>query len=462
MPQESPLPSQPHLTELPYHPDGADYFACLVAGGQGAFLDSGPPGQRLGRYDIVAGTPDTTVTDWGEGARVEGRETGYYPAPLDALEAVLQSHRRRNPTRLPFTGGAIGYLGYELGRRLEGLSGERGPRLVPDLAFGIHDWVVVVDHSARRAWLAEWRGAGRASAFRRALAHDKASAGAPFQLTGPCRSNLDRAAYEQRFERVQAYLRAGDCYQINLARRFSGPVEGDAWATYQRLRLLSPAPYGAYLQFPEFAVLSNSPERFLTLRGDQAQTAPIKGTRPRDPDPVRDRAQAMALAASAKDRAENLMIVDLLRNDFGKVCRPGSVRVPELFKVESFATVHHLVSRVTGRLQAGRSALDLVRAAFPGGSITGAPKRRAMEIIEELEPDPRGVYCGAIGYLGFDGGMDLNVAIRTLTAGGGRASYYAGGGVVVDSRSEDEFRETTDKALAMERLLAPRVAAAGN
>jgi para-aminobenzoate synthetase component 1 len=249
------------------------------------------------------------------------------------------------------------------------------------------------------------------------------------------------------------FIQAGDCYQINLAQRFSAPAAGDPWLAYQALRIVNPAPYSAYLRTPQGVVLSASPERFLHLRDGMVETRPIKGTRARVGHPRLDAERVAELQASAKDRAENVMIVDLLRNDLSKNCITGSVNVPRLFEVESFATVHHLVSTVTGTLRADRDALDLLRGCFPGGSITGAPKRRAMQIIEELEPQRRGVYCGAIGYIGCDGNMDLNIAIRTLVFSGGSVRLWAGGGIVADSQLDEEYQETFDKAAAMLKLL---------
>jgi len=264
---------------------------------------------------------------------------------------------------------------------------------------------------------------------------------------------MTRSEYGRTFARVKSYLLEGDCYQVNLAQCFSAPVSGDPFAGYQALRWLNPAPFSAYLKTPFARILSSSPERFLAVREGRVETRPIKGTRPRGRTPEADAALQQELAESAKDRAENLMIVDLLRNDLGRVCTPGSVQVPELFAVESYATVHHLVSTVTGRLAPGRDAASLLRACFPGGSITGAPKIRAMEIIEELEPRRRGVYSGAIGYLGFDGAMDTNIAIRTLIHGANQIRFWAGGGIVHDSRVEEEYRETLDKAAALLWLL---------
>jgi para-aminobenzoate synthetase component 1 len=275
-------------------------------------------------------------------------------------------------------------------------------------------------------------------------------------LLGCVASNLARADYEQAFARLQRYIHDGDCYQANFAQRFSARICGEPWAAYRRLRGLSPTPYSAYLNYPFGQVLSASPEQFLTLEGGSVVTRPIKGTRPRGASRAADEALATELRLSAKERAENLMIVDLLRNDLGKSCRPGSVRVPRLFALETFASVHHLVSEVTGELREGLHALDLLRGCFPGGSITGAPKRRAMQIIDELEPDRREVYCGTIGCLGFDGTMRTNIAIRTALWRGDRLSYWAGGGIVADSDVAAEYRETLVKADAFFRLLGVR------
>jgi para-aminobenzoate synthetase component 1 len=279
--------------------------------------------------------------------------------------------------------------------------------------------------------------------------------GNPLRAIATLRSNLSAAAYANAFERVQAYIRAGDCYQVNLAQRFAAPAVGNPWAAYCHLRELNPAPFSAYLKTPFGEILSSSPERFLALRHGQVETRPIKGTRARGATPGEDAALRQALTQSEKDRAENLMIVDLLRNDLGRVCRPGSIRVPALFDIETYASVHHLVSTVRGKLRDDEDAASLLRACFPGGSITGAPKIRAMEIIEELEPHRRGVYCGAIGYLGFDGGMDTNIAIRTIVHSASQVRFWAGGGLVVDSDPEQEYRETYDKASRLMQLLAP-------
>jgi para-aminobenzoate synthetase component 1 len=264
---------------------------------------------------------------------------------------------------------------------------------------------------------------------------------------------MPREAYARGFDRIQRYIRDGDCYQVNFAQRFVARVSHDAWTLYQRMRQDNPAPYGALLEYPFGQVLSSSPEQFLGLRGGLVQTRPIKGTRPRGDSAGQDMALRAELLSSEKDRAENVMIVDLLRNDLGKVCRPGSIEVPGLFEIESFATVHHLVSTVTGRLREDSDALDLIAACFPGGSITGAPKQRAMQIIDELEPVRREVYCGSVFRLGFDGNLDSSIAIRTALLRGRELYYWAGGGIVADSDCQAEYQESLDKAAAFLRLI---------
>jgi para-aminobenzoate synthetase component 1 len=448
------------LTELPYHPDSAPLFSAIADQPWSVFLDSGRPYSAQGRFDIITTDPVAVVCTRGVMTETRTRrDSALSPDdPLDILRRCL-APAESETLGLPFSGGAIGYFGYDLGRRWEHLpSHAQDAENLPEMAVGVYDWALVVDHERRQTWLV---GQGRDPATRArwpTLVERFRAAGAPpsrdpFEAADAASSNMDRVLYTAAFKRIKQYIRAGDCYQVNLAQRFSVKTRGALWLAYDRLRRINPAPYGAYLNTPYAQVLSASPEQFLTLRDGHVETRPIKGTSARGADAAMDRAAGLKLQNSAKDRAENLMIVDLLRNDIGKNCVPGSVKAPKLFSLESFATVHHLVSTVSGRLKPGRDALDLLRGCFPGGSITGAPKLRAMEIIEELEPNRRGVYCGAIGYLGFDGNMDTNIAIRTLVHANGMARFWAGGGIVAESELEAEYQETFDKAAAMLRLL---------
>ena len=460
--------SIPLLTEIPYRADSAALFEAVADRPWAVFLDSGlhHPGQA--RYDIITAEPYVRLVTRGALTEVHAERTELSRAdPFELLRTHVAMDAACPPRglpsgragELPFSGGAIGYFGYDLTRRIERLPARaRDAERIPDMVIGIYDWAVVVDHSERRAWLA---GQGRDpdtdlkwNALVRLFTDTPPERRrVPFRVTSPVTSNLTPQHYGRAFDRVLDYISAGDCYQVNLAQRFSAQASGDPWLAYQRLRLINPAPYSAFLSTPYAQILSASPERFLRVENRQVETKPIKGTRPRAGHPRLDAEQIAELVASEKDRAENLMIVDLLRNDLSKNCELGSVKVPKLFEVESFATVHHLVSTVTGKLAPGRDAIDLLRGAFPGGSITGAPKVRAMQIIEEIEPHRRGVYCGAIGYVGYDGNMDTNIAIRTLVHSHGTVRFWAGGGIVADSQREAEYQETFDKAAALLSLL---------
>jgi para-aminobenzoate synthetase component I len=424
------------------------------------WLDSGHPQLEGPGIDLMVAEPRMTLVARGDHIRIEAQ--GEAPrtvqgAPLDVLRHALGPVQ---PETL--AGGAVGYFAYDLARQWQPLaapagdSEEHDSEQMPDMAVGIFDGFVVIDHRQKTCQIrAQDTVSGRDWARRmaRVLAGPRPGPLPAFYIAGDVQASFTRAGYGEAFRRVQAYIHAGDCYQINLAIRFAVGYQGHPWHAYKRLRSLNPAPYAAWLNFPFAQVLSSSPEGFLEVEGEGVITRPIKGTRPRGSNALEDDSLATELAGNPKDRAENLMIVDLLRNDLGKVCALGSVRVPELFRVERFATVMHLVSQVEGRLAPGQGAIDLLAAAFPGGSITGAPKRRAMEIIADLEPHRRGLYCGAIGHVDFNGDMNLNIAIRTLVCAGGQARFWAGGGLVADSGEEAEYRECLDKARALHALL---------
>ncbi len=453
-------PRAPLRAELPYHADSAGLFENIVDHSWPVLLDNELRSPAQGRYSILAADPMVKLITRGPLTEVS-TQYGTQLSQDDPFE-LLREHLlpvAKGFHDLPFCGGAIGYFAYDLGRRLERLPEiAEDDEHLPQMMIGIYDWAVVVDHRKQQSWLV---GQGRTSstlADWHKLQRNFQSLGTgrdrtSFRVTSRITSNLDRAAYAQAFCKIKHYIREGDCYQVNLAQRFSARAEGDAWLAYCKLRKINPAPFSAYLNFPELQILSSSPERFLSVKDGSIETKPIKGTRPRADDPQLDYKLAEELQVSTKDRAENLMIVDLLRNDLGKVCKPGSVEVPKLFEIKSFASVHHLVSKVTGRLAENKDALDVLKACFPGGSITGAPKVRAMEIIEELEPHRRGVYCGSIGYIGFDAAMDTNIAIRTMVYSNGNISFWAGGGIVFDSDLGSEYQETYDKADAIMKLL---------
>jgi para-aminobenzoate synthetase component 1 len=398
------------------------------------------------------------------------------------LQAALAEHALDAVPGLPaFQGGAAGYLAYDLCHHLERLPSPRFDDLdLPDLCLGLYDWTIAWDHVLGRTWLFSTglplrdprqraaRAEARARMVRERLAAVAPRAAAPARdrwalssvpATAPqthpvdgmpgVSSTFSRAAYLRAVERTREYVLAGDIFQANLSQRLEAAVDEDPFALYTRLRHRNPAPFAAYFDFGPAVIVSASPERFLRLSGECVETRPIKGTSPRGWSPRHDSAIGLALFESEKDRAENVMIVDLLRNDLSKVCRDHTVEVPELCQIERYATVHHLVSTVVGRLRSGLGAIDLLRATWPGGSITGAPKVRAMEIIAELEPTRRNVYTGSVGYFSFGGAVDTNIAIRTFIVKRGRAYFQAGGGIVADSDPEREYEETLDKARGM-------------
>jgi para-aminobenzoate synthetase component 1 len=461
------------------------------------FLDSATRGSRLGRYSFLAADPGLVVRSKGRHTRIldtiSGTERVVDQDALTAVRGLVDAHGADPVTGLPpFQGGAAGYIGYDWGLTLERLPAPRHDDLgMDDVVMGVYDWVIAWDHESARAWLIstglpatgsakEQRATERAAIVDAALKSgtwrgpcqvrgDEADKPRPPDAAAPSfpveggwwpasldlRSSFTHADYLAAVQRVIDYIYAGDIFQANFSQRFETPLNESPWTLYQRLRTRNAAPFAAYLDFPDALILSASPERFLRVSSTgHVETRPIKGTRPRGLGPEHDAALGRALTESPKDRAENLMIVDLLRNDLSRVCRPGTVRVPELFALERYATVHHLVSTVVGDLNDGIDPLDLLRAAFPGGSITGAPKLRAMEIIAELEPSQRGVYCGSIGYWSLSGELDTSIAIRTATVRNGRVYFSAGGGIVADSVPEQEYRETLDKARGLIDALA--------
>ncbi len=474
------------------------------------FLDSASRDPRLGRYSFLGADPALIIRSKGAVTERIDRDGVRTTLPTDALtsaRALLAPYQvGAVPGLPPFQGGAAGYIAYDWGLTLERLPAPRYDDLALDeVVLGIYDCIVAWDHSNGKAWIistgipetdpqerarvarlraaavrerlrvgpattraqgAVASGGNESTSASRAAASAPTTAGsasAPSHLVDggwwdpklAIRSSFTRLDYLAAVQRVRDYIYAGDIFQTNLSQRFDAPLTEEPWALYQRLRRRNAAPFAAYMEVPDAAILSASPERFLRIDpGGYVETRPIKGTRPRGLGPEHDAALGHALTESEKDRAENLMIVDLMRNDLSRVCAPGTVRVPELFALERYATVHHLVSTVVGQLAPGTDALDLVRAAFPGGSITGAPKLRAMEIIAELEPSHRGVYCGSMGYWSVTGDLDTSIAIRTAVARGGRVYFSAGGGIVADSVPEQEYRETLDKARGIIDALA--------
>jgi para-aminobenzoate synthetase component 1 len=453
--------------ELIYHHDSARLFeriahqpwAMFLDSGQAINPDTGKAGSQYGRYDIIVAEPFITLVTQGNQTTIT--QNGEFEVseedPFLLLKNCLKPYKTPKADVF-FSGGAVGYFAYDLARRVEKLPSHARPVAeLPEMMIGIYDWAVLVDHREQRSYLLSHGFDAKINknwSTLQALFDEPFEASLKeeeFQVKTPVTSNLTEPQYKKAFAKIKAYITDGDCYQVNLAQRFSVEVAGDSWQMYQKLRKINPAPFMAFMQLPlnaheNFQVLSDSPERFLQTNGDHVETRPIKGTRPRSGDAEQDLFYSKELLTSVKDKAENLMIVDLLRNDLSKTCTIGSVKVSQMFQLQSFANVHHLVSIIVGKLRPEKTSVDMLRACFPGGSITGAPKLRAMQIIDELEPHRRGIYCGAIGYISFDGDMDTNIAIRSAVICKNELSFYAGGGIVADSDAQKEYTETLDKA----------------
>ena len=432
---------------LPYRANPAEYFAAIRHAPGAVLLDSGRPAAERGRYDLLSAWPEATLT-----VGPDERGSDFLQRLRENL-AQLGEAALPAGVELPFAGGLIGYLSYDFGRHLEQVSRLAVDDLhLPDARLGLYAWALVSDHLAHTSQLVFHPVLADSERQRLIALFSHATGDTPttFKLQGTMAPDLSVDAYQQAILRIQDYIQAGDCYQVNFAQRFRAPCIGDPWAAYCALREACPTPFSGFQSLPDDgAVLSLSPERFVRISEGQVETRPIKGTRPRGLTPEEDAANAAELLASPKDRAENLMIVDLLRNDLGRSCRIGSVKVPELFSLESYPNVHHLVSSVTGILADDKDALDLIAGSFPGGSITGAPKIRAMQIIDELEPTRRGLYCGSLVYLDVRGEMDSSIAIRSLLVKDGQVCCWGGGGIVADSEWQAEYQES----LTMVRVL---------
>lgn len=465
--------TKPRSLPLVYQPDPAFWYATLRHLPHAIWLDSGHPGSNYGRFDIIAAAPLCVLETRGEATlirHISGKQETSDKDPFGLIQRFLPTGERPFKPELPFVGGALGYFGYDLGRRLERLPNLAFEDIcLPDMSLGIYPWAVLQDHLLKRAFLVINEGltslAGAAynfleiedlclsacaqTGFHEATNNLKTDHNS-FKING-FEGNLNVDLYQRALAKIKDYISAGDCYQVNFAQRFTTEFSGDSFVAYLALREVLPSPFSGFMQLEGGAILSLSPERFIQARGKAVETKPIKGTIKRGVTLEEDAANAEWLQRSQKNRAENVMIVDLLRNDLSKHCK--QVRVPRLCELQTFANVHHLVSTVTGELEENSSAVDLLRDAFPGGSITGAPKIRAMEIIEELEPSRRSVYCGSLGYISADGQMDTNIAIRTLVCDGNKMHCWGGGGIVADSESEQEYRESIAKVQVLMQTL---------
>lgn len=459
----------PLIEEVKLNASMPDVFEIFRGDEFSFFLDSGMDPHKLGRYSFIGSKPFTVIRSRGTDITItQGKEKSRLTDnPFDTLNRLLNIYRidqRSSP--VPLVGGAVGYFSYDLSHFIERLPRTAVDDLgLPECYFGFYDLILAYDNLQRRAYIVSTgfpemqeearinRAYSRLREMRERLRDTPGNASSDTEATpaGPVRikGGFTHDEYVRAVEKARDYIIAGDIFEVNLSQRFETKLSITPYELYRRLRHINPAPFAAYLGFEEVAVVSASPERFLRLSGDHAETRPIKGTRPRGQTAEEDESLSRELIHGGKERAENIMIVDLERNDLGRVCRYGTVRVTELVILEVFPTVFHLTSTVEGRLREGKNGIDLIKATFPGGSITGAPKVRSMEIIDELEPTRRSVYTGNIGYLSFNGDLDLNIVIRTFLVKGNRTYFQVGGAVVYDSDAEAEYQETLDKARAL-------------
>lgn len=430
-------------TQLNITQNCLEVFAHFADQPYAVLLDSANSEHVNSRFDIIAISPKHTLEVIDNKCFFDKN-----PSTDNCFDIIKQTLTTLDSSKaafdLPFNGGWLGFFGYDLGRVIEKIPEQACNDIaMPQMTIGLYLDALIYDKQQKNWFYVAQPNVNRLAMYLEPLKQPALSA--DFALTSNWQSNMSRQQYGEKFEKVQAYLKSGDCYQINLAQRFNASFEGSPWQAYCRLRTANQAPFSSYINHPQGAILSISPERFIAINNGNIETKPIKGTLPRCENKNQDTEQAIRLQTSTKDRAENVMIVDLLRNDLGKVAKPGSVQVPSLFAIESFPAVHHLVSTVTAILADDKTPVDQLNAAFPGGSITGAPKIRAMEIIEELEPHRRSVYCGSIGYLSACGNMDTSITIRTLVCHQGQIYCWAGGGIVADSEVDLEYQETYDK-----------------
>ena len=419
-----------NICQIPYLADASPYFMRLRTLGKRVWLDSGKPNSKYGRYDIISAIPDSILIGKNTADIIEITQNLNSQIPKDVADLDL-----------PFKGGLLGYFNYEANHTEYKLN----PYASKLSVFGIYHWALVVDHAEKVSYCLFLRGFDKSkrNQILSTLTNDTEQQGT-YSVNG-LSSNILRNQYYDAVQKIDHYIRSGDAYQINFSQRFSGTFKGDADIAYLALRQALPSPFSAYLELTDDVILSLSPERFIQITDGKATTHPIKGTITRGKNKLQDEKFAASLLKSQKNRAENIMIVDLLRNDFSRGCLPHTVKTPALCELQSFANVHHLVSNVTGVLRENIHPIEFFMQCFPGGSITGAPKKRAMEIINELESQPREIYCGSILYLSADGNLDSNIAIRTLMVRHNEIFCWGGGGIVADSTPEDEYNESFAK-----------------
>lgn len=419
------------------------------------FLDSRRDPETIGRYSLFVINPRKIIQSKEDQITID-LETSVGD-PLDAFQKQLDMYQKDYQSDLPFIGGWVGFLSYDLKQFIEKLPVTVKDDIeMPDLYFGLYDGGLVIDHLDQKVFFTDAcidDPQERLSHMLHLLDQEVHSQWINHSQSADIQSNFIQSDYLNAINKIRDYIKSGDIYQANMTQRFQSPLREPAFQLYEKLRTINPAPFASYIDFGTGYVASSSPERFIKITDGVIETRPIKGTMPRSEDPIVDLKNKEILKNSKKDQSELLMIVDLERNDLSRIAKTGSVQVTELFKIESYATVHHLVSTVRAEIDPSKKLVDVLRATFPGGSITGAPKIRAMEIIDELEPTARGLYTGSIGYIDLNGNVDLNIVIRTFIIKDDRVYFQAGGGIVWDSNAESEYQESLDKAYALMNTL---------
>ena len=399
------------------------------------------------KYDIITAQPREKIFFYNDKTIIEknGKKITSTEEPIYVLKDLMKKYKNDN-SDLPFTGGAIGYISYDHGARYENISQKYNDFNIPSFAFGLYDWAYIADHDAQQSCLIyHEKNSFIKSIIDLLNSYPKNKKKYFFKIKSKCESNTTYDEYKKKFDKIKRYIEEGDCYQINFSQRFSAKYEGDCYSIFKKLNKVYASPYTGFINFPFIKIMTFSPECFISQNKEHVSTKPIKGTRPISKDSIENKKIIDELLNSDKDKAENLMIVDLLRNDFGRNCKYGSVNVENLFDVETFSNVHHLVSTVKGTISNNSDIYSLLKGCFPGGSITGAPKIRAMQIIDEIECSNRGIYCGSIGYISGNDKSNLNIAIRTIFADDNTLYFWGGGGIVYDSEVELEYKETLDK-----------------
>lgn len=442
---------------IPYYSDSSVYFEIIRHFDWPVFLDSSyqesMPKNNLVRFDVLTARPFIKISMLEDRVHVHNVFLNTIEKkdadPFIILENLMSKYQLPK-SELPFTGGALGYFSYDIKNKAQ------KENVIPGMQFGIYDWAFIIDHHTKKALIVSANFQDDTSDFIKDLStsiNKSLPSKDTFYLTNDIKSSMNKGMYKKKFDSVKNYLRMGDCYQVNISKKYRVESKGDPWILYKKFRNINKSPFMAYIKFDDITLLSGSPERFIKSDSNIVTTRPIKGTAARQSKKVDDDKKKEILQNSVKEKAENLMIVDLLRNDLGVNCKIGSIKVDELFTVESYPNVHHLVSSISGILKDKSSIYKLFRDAFPGGSITGAPKKRAMEIIDELENHARDLYCGSVVYFSFDGKLDSNIAIRSMIHKNNTLHFYSGGGLTIQSSMESEYQEIEDKVNNIKKTL---------